>query len=340
MTKTQLNLHKTKIIAILAITIGLAFPSIGPHISYAQTAPSAEASGLPPHVVTAINYMHQQISLHPGWVGMISWNATSAKFDYLGPASSNPFKVNQAGHPPTGQQGGAPPPAASTLLSTGVSPTQDTTSGSTSEFKEIQDFKSNASNTNTDQYQILNAMSSGNNHWFQVGLTYDNGDVIGASPSWRAAYNSWTVSNCGNDFSTASVAQTESTGDSIEAYIMADASQAGHYTMGITDVTKNNGALTGFSVTGDSGHSINLGQQADGTTCIYPSGPMEEEISGAIFPTKYNFGHEPFTMGFYDTSTSGKTTSVNGWNAATGSSCISTSTQNNPAKATFTYGAC
>jgi len=182
-------------------------------------------------------------------------------------------------------------------------------------------------------------MNSGNSHWLQVGLLYDSGDLIGASPSWRVQYNSWTTSSCGIDFNTASVAQTESTGDSIESYIMADASQAGHYTMGVTDTTQNNGALTGFSVTGDSGHSINLGQQT-GSGCTYPSGPMEEEISNVIFPTKYNFGHQPFTMGFYDTSTSGKTTSVNGWNAGVGSTCISTSTQNNPAKATFTYGSC
>ena len=268
---------------------------------------------------------------------MISWNSTSVKFDYLGPADSNPFKVKNTVPPPTNQQT-VRPLTASTILETGVAPTMDR-SGSTSEYKEIQDFTSKASNTNTDLYQVLNAMSSANSHWLQVALTYDNGDVIGSSPSWRVAYNGWTISSCGNDFSTASVAQTESAGDSIESYIRADASQAGQYTMGVTDTTQNNGALSGFSISGDTGHSINLGQQT-GNGCTYPSGPMEEEISGAIFPTKYNFGSQAFTMGFYDTSTSGKTTSVSGWNSAVGNSCISTSTQNNPAKATFTYGSC
>lgn len=337
MTNFKTNLSKNiQTVAMMAIVAAIMAPSIGTQTSYAADM-NTDHSVLPTHAANLERSLSQQIHGHTGWIYLMSWNSTSATVDYVGPAESNPYKAKLYMTPTVS----AGPLTASTTINKGVGIVKDTSAPGTAIYKEVMDFNSKASNTNSNLLQIVNAMNSNNQHWIQAGLFYDNAGLYG-SPAWRMQYDSIQTGGCfTGDFNSVSAPQTVSTGDSIESFIRADGTQAGVYAMGETDLSNNHGTVFGFSEMSDTGTTINLGQQPDVGACHYSSGPEEEEQSASIFPVAYNWGSQLFTFGFYDTPTSGKTVSVTGWNTPWGSSCVGVSTPPvSPAQATFTATSC
>ncbi|MDE2588657.1 MAG: hypothetical protein KGL95_03185 [Patescibacteria group bacterium] len=323
------NLTKTTtIIGTLVIGLIMLSPmTVLPNVN-AQQNKNSEPQ-LPPAAAELESTLAQQIHIHPGWIYMMSWDSQTATVNYLGPADSNPYKAKMYMQP-------------TSTLAKGIGIKQDSTSGSTAEYKEVSDFKSIASNTNSNLLQIVNAMNSNSQHWLQAGLFYDNGQIYG-SPAWRMQYDSIQTGGCfTGDFNSVSVPQTVNAGDNMEEFIKADGTQPGVYSMGENDLSNNHGTVFGFSESNDSGKTINLGDIVVGS-CNYSSGPMEEEQSAAFFPTNFNWGSQAFTMGFYDTPTSGKTTNITGWFTPWGNSCISLSPNpppTTPAVATFVATSC
>ncbi|MGI0006746.1 MAG: hypothetical protein ACREAR_01975 [Nitrosotalea sp.] len=273
----------------------------------------------------------ETISAHPNWVYMMSWNSTSSTVDYLGPAGSNPHIVHGVYMAPTG------------VIDKGISTNADATNGGmASEWKEVSDFTNQKiTSSSTDLFQILDALNSNSAHWLQVGVLYDNANLINPTPSWRVAYNSFSTSTCSStgEWFVTSLPQTMNPGDSVESYVYVDTSQAGHYVMGETDSTANTGTLYGFGISGDAGSTINLGE-VDVGACHYSAGPEQEEQSnGSTIPVA--FGDEHYAMGYYDTSSSSRTNSVFSWNSPWGTSCITLNPSpppTNPADITFHYG--
>lgn len=320
-----------KITATMLMVFAIIVPIASPHITYA-TGANETNSFMPTHAEKLRESLSQQISQHPGWVYMMSWNATGTHVDYLGPANSNPYRVHGIFMQPTG------------VLNGGTGIVSDRTNGGTSEWKEISTYTNQAlSSTNTDLFQVLNAMNSDSAHWLQVGVVYDNAQLIGTTGvGWKVTIDSFSTSSCSGtgEWFVASPIQTYmQSGHSMQSYLYADQSQAGHYVAGVTDTNASNGYVYGFGITGDSGSTINLGQ-IDTGICHMSSGPEQEEQSdgSTTNPTKYN--NEAYTMGFYDTPTSSKTTSVQNWETPWLSSCMGLSSNpppTSPAVATFTY---
>jgi hypothetical protein len=311
------------IVTILAVII-----SSGLHLSYAEPRTSDHA--IPAHAENLRESISSQLSAHKDWVLMESWNPTGAKIDYLGPAASNPHKIHGVAMAPTN------------LLDNGIAATSDTTSGSTSEWKETANFANQAiSSTSVDLFQILDALSSDSAHWIQVGVVYDNANLINSTPSWHVAYDSFSTSSCSNtaEWFVSSGPQNFSSGDPIQSYIYADTSQPGHYVMGASDAKANTGTLYEFGISGDTGTNIKLGE-ADVSFCHYSAGPEQEEQSnGSTFTV--SFSDEQYAMGYYDTPSSSLTTSVTNWNNLWGTNCVSLNPSpppTNPASATFHYG--
>lgn len=313
--------YKFAIFSTLVLTIVISIFS--PQLS-SVAASTSNNSAIPLHAAILEKSLAQQVHDHKGWIYLMSWNTTSATVDYVGSADSNPYKAKFYMNP------------ISTTINKGVGIIKDTSASGTAIYKEVMDFNSKASNTNSNLLQIVNAMNSNNQHWMQAGLFYDTNGFYG-TPAWRMQYDSIQTGGCfTGDFNSVSAAQTVSAGDSIESYIKADGTQQGVYAMGENDLSNSHGTVFGFSESSDTGTTINLGQ-IDNGACHYSSGPEEEEQSSAVFPVAYNWNSQLFTFGFYDTPSSGKTASVTGWKTPWGSSCVSVSTPNvSPAQATFT----
>lgn len=311
---------------ILAVITLVASPQV------VHAAKPADMVGtIPMHAEELRISLSHQLLAHPDWVYMMSWNSTAATVDYLGPAKSNPHLVRGVSMAPIG------------TLDKVISTNSDTSnSGSTSEWKEVANFTNQKiTSTSSDLFQILDALSSNRAHWFQIGVVYDNANLLSSTPSWRVAYNSFNTSACTTygEWFVASQPQNMNPGDSIQSYIYADTAQAGHYILGEKDYTTNTGTLYGFGVSGDTGHVINLGE-IDTNACHYTAGPEQEEQSnGSIVPT--SFTNERYSMGYYDTPTSQVTKSIFGWNAPWGTGCVTLDPippPTNPASVTFHYG--
>lgn len=165
------------------------------------------------------------------------------------------------------------------------------------------------------------------------GIKKDTLRVCGffGSAAWRADWDIWTTSGCTEDSGYPSIGNSISwnANDAVTAYIRADATFAGQYTLGVTDTTNSHGTALTQVVSGDTGHNVNLGRPTGGG-CGYPSGTaIEEDATSPTFLDYY--GTLTYTYGFYDTSTSSKTTSVTGFNGKEGSGG-SISVQNSPAQ--------
>jgi hypothetical protein len=315
------------------ITITMMVGNSG--LSVAETP--SDTKTIPDHAEKAFKQAMQKRMKNVDWTVTVSWNATHATVDYEGPADKNPYKLDSASTTSIiGEDKSVSTAAVSTQIQRAVAPTKSSTASGTAIWKETMTFSAKATNTNSNHYQVLNAMNSANTHWLQAGLVYDLNQLHG-SQVWKMAYNVWKISDCSNTFFGAQQI-TVTAGDTIESSINAEASQSGTYVFAGTNISRNTGVLLGYSLAGDSGNTINLGQRTSSCSSAWPSGPMVEQKSAALFPTKYNFGTQVFTMGFYDTPTSSKTTSVSGWNSPVGAStCVNVSTTTSPAKATFTY---
>lgn len=313
--------------ASLVIGFMLLSPTaILPEIN-AQTIGNVNSLSIPTHAIATQNFISQQLKIHPGWVGMMRWDSNSTSIDYLGPADSNPFKIKAT--PLTEMSVSVP-------QNVEIAPKGDR-AGSTTEYKEVSDFTNVQSSTGSvDIFQVLNAIDDSKKHWIQAGLIWDVAHIFGTTTNWKFLLDSFTQSgsSCNHDGSYPLLATlTVSAGDSMEEYIYADQSTVGLYGVGITDVTKNNGYLTSISYSGETNKVINLDQ----TSC-FPSGPQVEEHDKMNMSNTSTYSPITFTEGYYDTSTSTKTTSVTGWESSIG--CGATvSTSNSPATATFTHTA-
>ncbi len=322
--KTQKTVPITAIFGIIVIGLIISSPmTIIPSVN-AQSKSTPLSDVIPSHAKATLDQIREQVNLHSGWVGMMSWDGNSVSIDYLGPMESNPYKN-------TSHDLRLDP---SPQVNDADAIKKDTTASGTAIFKEVGTVTAlKSSDTTVNLFNVLNAMSSDNNRWIQVGLFYNNylGTVTNA---WHLDYNSIETSNGANTFSpVVSPALTMSTGDTVKLFINADTTFGGQYTMGENDITNNHGASYTFSLSGDTGHTINLGEVVVSGS-YYPSGPqMEEHASGTNI---YKWNTQAFTFDFYDTSTSSSTTSVTGWNGQEGSSGT-VSTTNSPASATFTY---
>lgn len=297
------------------------------HPTYAVQPPE---SHMPANAEKLRESVSWQLAVHRDWVLMVSWNNSSAKIDYLGPASSNPHIVHGVAMAPTN------------LLDNGIGAASDATSGSTSEWKTTANFTNQAvSSSSVDLFQILNVLSSNSAHWIQVGVVYDNANLINPTPSWHVAYDSFSTGTCSSsaEWFVSSGSQNFSAGDPIQSYIYADTSQPGHYVMGASDTRTNAGTLYEFGVSGDTGTKINLGE-VDVSYCHYSAGPEQEEQSNGSISTAA-FSDEKYAMGYYDTPTSSLTNSVTSWKSLWGTSCVSLNPSplpTSPASATFHYG--
>jgi len=311
------------IIALLMMVPSIVVPNVNaetPSVTYTNQMP------IPDSVVPTYNLMKHELAQNPGWFGTMSWDSHGAKIDYVGPADTNPFRVKATIF--TEMSPSAP-------INIGVAPTSDR-GGATSEYKEVQNFTAQASNVSTvDEYQILNALNSNSSDWIQDGLVYDIAGIYHQANVWKQIIDFWTKSPCAHDntgFPTGGTI-TVTAGDSIQSYIYADQTHAGQYDIGISDLTQSTGRLSSISVSGDTGSVINLNQ----ITCgggAYTSGPQMEEHDTSNSSKIYSFASMSYPQGYYDTTTSAKTTSVSSWHGANGCGATVT-TANNPAKATF-----
>lgn len=366
MTYKNSQAHASKIQSVLIASImilAMTLPTTSILTANAiSTHPSKENAvslmHFPAHMSSAAKNMQieisKQVAAHPGWVGHLSWNATSAHITYLGPGDKDPFNVNPASYNKVGghaiekntgflQHYGSVSPLTTYYegLEGGDGITQDCTSGSTAEVDEYDYYDLVASTTSTvDNYQILNAMNSDNSHWLQVGTVYnETGDQ-----AWKVVYNSWTINGYTNDFKKIDTISNVSNGNQVEEYIQADPFNAGQYDLGASDqVYPYSSDSVTISESGDTGYNINLGQKTytdqSGHKYYFPSAGMVEQITTSQ-GSGYNFGSETYNpYDFIDSFGGSATSCVNGWDGAVTSGSVSvSSTSNNPAQDTFQYG--
>ncbi len=295
---------------------------------------------LPPHAAKLHAYVSQQIYQHPGWIGMMKWDSQNATIDYLGPANANPYRI--APSPLTSLTSGVP-------INAYRSPTCDRSgTNCTSEWKEVQDFTNKASDQSTvDFYQILNARNSDDNHWIQNGLVYDIAHIYSSTTAWRIVVDSYGAIACAEDANyPISAPLTMSSGHSIHQSIYAEPGVNGQYDLRVDDLTNNTGYITSITYSGDTQNFINLGRttcvNSQGQTVAYSAGPEVEEHDTSNSSKTYNFNSMTFTEGYYDTTTSGKTTTVVGWLSTDGcGATITAPVSPNPAQPVATFvGAC
>lgn len=333
MTKINFTKSATATTIMTSLIIGLIMLSpmtVLPNVKAQQTNQEAQ---LPVAATELKNYMHQQLAQHPGWVGMMRWDSDSVSLDYLGSADKNPYRVEAT--PLTSLSPTVP-------VNVEKAATSDRTGGATSEWKEVQNFNSKQSNVaGVDLYHVFNALNSANTSWLQTGLVNDTANIYGTPNVWREITDRWNTSPCAENsgYPIASPTLAFSNGDSIQQYINAESGLAGHYNLGVTDITKNKGYVLGITITGDTGNVINLNRTtctSGGSTFFYDSGPEVEEHDINSLSHTYNFGSIAFTQGYYDTPTSAIDTSVIGWQPTHGCGA-SVATVDSPAKVTFTF---
>lgn len=336
---SKINIKKSTTAATITASILLGLMLLSPTTMLPQiNAQQSTIPSLPSHVVKTLDSIHQQLKNHSGWISMMKWDSSGTTIDYLGPADKNPYLVKSG--PNTSLSAPSVIPLSASIPINLEDPPLADRSGSTSEYKEVQDFTVQKSSVSTvNFYQILNALNSDKSHWMQNVLVYDNYGAYGGGARWVQLLDVFNKATCSDSPGiSASTSLNISAGDAIEQYTYAQSGSPGQYDFGETDITKNNGYVTSTTISGDTGSSINL----DKTNCGvngYDSGPeVEEHAQNGV--GVYHFNQIAFTEGYYDTSSSSKTTSVTGWDTTDG--CGATvSNQNNPAKATFTYsGAC
>lgn len=292
---TKINDKKSATATIMAsLIIGLIMLSPMTVLPSVKAQPTAQEAQLPPAATELRTYMHQQLAQHPGWVGMMTWDSDSVSLSYLGPGDKNPYKVEAT-----------PLTTLSSAVPENVekAPTSDRTGGATSEWKEIQDFTSKQSNVaGVDLFHVFNALNSANNNWLQTGLVNDTANIYGTANVWREVTDRWTTSPCSHDdvnYPIKSPTLAFAKGDSIEHAIYAESGLAGHYNLGVTDITKNKGYLLGITITGDTGNVINLNRTtclSGSTTFFYDSGPQVEEHDVNNLSHTYNFASIAFTQ--------------------------------------------
>jgi len=296
---------------------------------------------LPIHAALKQQEIDNALNSDQNWIGMMTWNATSAKIDYLGPSESNPHIVKNEYNGKL-LQSGSPFNDAPIIQVVTTKPVNKfdsinkaSSSSTTALYKVQQDFPLKWSTTSgVNLYPWLDAKNSNNGSWLQVSAFYDTQGAFG-TPAWHVGYDAYATSTCGQyiSFPIQSVSMPFGVSDPVSAWIRGD-STAGRYNMGVFDNIALVGTSLTFNISGDSGvNTINLGRTTGGN-CVYPSGTQVEEESNN--GNKYNFGTFIFDYKFYQTPTSSATTSASGFFGPEGCGA-NVSAQNSPARTTFTY---
>lgn len=312
------------ILATAAITLALLLliPSVTSTLA-ANDAPKDDLKGYSENAKVKQKEIDDALAKHSDWIGMLSWNSTTATIDYLGPAEENPYNAGPEAYL-------AP---AVTVQKASAPNTLSGTSGTAIYRIEENFYNKYSTSTSVDYRQVLNAMSSDKKRWLQVGMVYDSQSLWG-TPSWRLLYNSWFTTGA-NEKAITSSPVTTGPSSPIELYIRADSATAGKYRLGFFDSVYLSGASLSWTFGGDTGKNINIGTVSNiyGT---FPSGSMVEEYS-KTGTAKYNFGTQTFSLAFLKTSTSSETTAVSGFTVAGFGSCASATNVNSPASTSYRY---
>src|SRR5438309_341451 len=138
-----IKIKNVSVIMILGIII------LMPNLQYIEAEPWNSYNSIPAHAEKLRESLVPLLASHPDWVYMMSWNGSSEKIDYIGPASSNPHILHGISMAPTG------------VIDKGISTNADTTNGGlTSEWKEVADFTNQKlTSSSTDLFQILDALN-------------------------------------------------------------------------------------------------------------------------------------------------------------------------------------
>jgi hypothetical protein len=294
---------------------------------------------IPTHAAKLHDMVDRETNRHPDWVGLISWNETNAKIDYLGPADKNPYRIDQS------RWAHSPPTVNNTKIEqvTVASPTTNLASGTSSLltiYKPVNVFDSiywrlfgggnsiykieqsytliASTTTDVNLYHWLNAHNSNNKKWLQVSAVYDKAKFWDTTSKWYVGFDLWdmtSATNCAQDSSfpiQSSIGFT--TGNTATAYIRADGTTAGKYWMGVT--SGGSGASVSVTIPSDTGSTIDIGYTSNCSKAFPSATQIEEEstTSGAI----YYYGQPTYTYKFYPTSTSSPTTTVYSYNGKGG----------------------
>ncbi len=336
---TKFGITSILSLALLLSSTGIIVANAIPMSDSPET--TAQAIGIteiPAHAVKVRDMIDSETNRHPDWVGVMSWNETDAKIDYLGPADKNPYRIDHskwAHSPPTnnaeiGQTSVVSPitglSSGTSMLTTIYRPVNVFDSiywrlfgGGNSIYKIEQSYTLTASTTtDVNLYHWFNAHNSNNKKWFQISAIYDKAKFWNPTSQWYAGFDMWdmtSATSCAED--SAFPIQSPmafTTGSTATAYIRADGTIAGKYWFGITSGAT--GSSVSVIIPGDTGTTIDIGMT---TSCgkQFPSGTEIEEVtttSGAI----YYYGQPTYTYKFYPTSISSPTTSIYSYNGKGG----------------------
>jgi hypothetical protein len=334
-TKTVLAITASIVVFMMILSPTTVLPNVNGLPTRLPFAPFNDPR-VPLQASVLENQISEDLKSHPGWIGQLSWNKTSAKIDYLGPPKVSPnFDLSQkSSHPKSDPQ-----------LVNDVDAIKGASGGGGTNGQTMQEIQSNYNLIQApsafNYIQLLNAFNSNSNDWLQVGTVYDNLGQFSSGIGWKVVFQAWTVgTSCGTPFvNTPSVVlNTWNNHDPIQSFI-AGTSTPGQYSLSALDTLALLGSSTTISISGDTGtHTINLGQQGTpGVTCYYGNGAQIEEWSTGNTP--YNFVSDSYD--FQYTLPSGSTTTIDtgfdGLVQQIGSG-VTVSPSDNPSSITYNCG--
>ncbi|CUR51923.1 exported protein of unknown function [Nitrosotalea devaniterrae] len=340
-----------KILLASAISIILILPNTMILQSNAATVQHSHPE-LPSNALALQQKIDEQTDIHPDWIGILDWNSTGAEIKYLGPAKSNPFKVDPSKwhHTPilvnetrqttvsNGKQASVSPLVGGTYRPVKVydSIYWHYNLGGNSIYEITDSYTLTTSNVSgVDLFHWLDAKTSTTGYWPQVSAVYDYANFFGFGQTWSVAFDLWNTGSCtepaGFPFTTT---HAFTTGSTATGYIRADSTTAGKYYMGVT--SGGSGASTTFTISGDTGHNIDVGYTTGGG-CQYPSGSEVEETASTNTAIYY-YGTLTYNYSFYDTSTSSANSYVYSYNGkgGFGGNVSPSATPGTPSSMTYT----
>lgn len=343
--------NKTRTTLVIMISIVLVFmilspTTVLPNVKGFSSPVSKIAPFNDPRVPLEASVLQEKISeevkLHPGWIGMLSWNKTNAKIDYLGPSELSPFLIKQVYNPWSNLNNKTSDRKSDPQVLNDADALKGASGGGGTNGQIISAEQSNynliKSTATVNNIQILDSMNSNNNDWLQVGTVYDSLSQFPNGVGWKVVFQGWPVGfSCGTPFlnQASTVLSTWANHDPIQAYI-SSTSTAGQYTMSALDTLALLGSSTTVSISGDTGtNTIQLGQiGTPGFSCYYPSGAQIEQWSNGNTP--YQFGSDAYSFQFtlQSGSTTSTTTGFDGLVQQVGSG-VTVSTSTSPAKITY-----
>ncbi|MGI0088567.1 MAG: hypothetical protein ACREBI_11515 [Nitrosotalea sp.] len=332
--KMQNNKTKiaTTILGTLAIALVLLSPmTVLPNIS---AQPQGEIRE-PAQAIQFQEHITEQIKLHRGWVGVLSWNATGATIHYLGPANKNPYHRGV-------EAGTCSPPCQQAAAQ--ITPTSYPNGGSNTQPAEIDSsFTAKAStNSYTDLLMDLNGWDGSGSDWLQSVLLYNIAGEGGlSSNTWYAemdAHDSSGNEESGYPMSLSVTVNSQTDSFAEHLYELG----SGCYEAAVDDSSSSNGYTFSECFTNDNASYFQLTYK--NPNGYADSGPMTEDSSTDNTQT-YHWGSIVYNIGLRNTVLGTQYTSVNGWTSNNGASGDATgygttptiSTSNTPAKVTMSY---